>query len=1198
MFAEVMRFELRYRLRQPLVYLLAIVFFLMTFGAVSTDSIQLGGAIGKVARNSPLVITTWLTMMSALGLLVITAFVATAVNRDDDLRTREMFCSTPLRKAPYLLGRLTSSMILSVLVVAASGAGILAGSLMPYQDPEYIVPFRLAPYLYAMGIMVLPNLFLTGAIFFSIATLTRKILFTYVSVVAFFALWGISKAFLGDLENQSLAALLDPFGITPLKLLSRYWTVAEQNTALVPLSGGLLLNRILWTGVGGALLVFTLGRFRMGVGERRGRSPRRTPPVEAAPTTIRQAAPIAAATAIPKVSPRFSFRAHLSQWWYQTRIEVREVLLGIPFLVLLIFGIGNLLGVLIANVEGTNSYPVTRLMLRMIAGSFDLMVMLILVVYAATLIWKERHARMNEICDALPVPDWVPVLAKLTTLAVVSVVTLACAMLTTMAFQATRGYFHFELGLYLRGLFLVALAFWLFVSVISFFAHVLANNKWIGFLLVVIYLVLLDVFPAIGLSHHLYLLGTTPSVVYSDMNGYRPFVQPLLWFNLYWGALALGMVVLSRLLWVRGTDQTLRNRLRAARARFTRPHAAALAAGAAVFLLLGGWIYYNTNILNAYESEDASHRLRAVYEQRYKQYESLPQPHVTNAKFEVDLFPEERRADMRGTLRLVNKTDATIERLHLLLNKDLVINTISLPQAAIETDDREVGYRVYRLDSPLAPGEDMDLHFDFSDAQRGFKNHDYNTSVVANGTFFHNTYFAPHIGYSRQEELDDPKERKKFDLPPRERMPAVDDLAARGNMAFCDDSDWITFETTISTSLDQVALAPGYVTREWTKDGRRYFHYTMQAAVPNLYAFLSGRYEVARDVWNDVAISVYYHEDHGYNVGRMIDAIKKSLDYYSTNFSPYQHRQVRIIEFPCYATFAQSLPNTIPYSESAHFINDLRDEDNIDMVFYITAHEVAHQWWGHQVIGSEVQGSTLIIEAMAQYSALMVMEKEYGRDQMKKFLAYELHRYLRGRGRERIEEKPLLLVENQPYIHYYKGSLAMYALRAYIGEAELNSALRRFIRDKAFQEPPYTNSLEFLAYIREVTPERFSYLIEDLFETITLYDNRAEDAVCTRTDDGRYRVRLAYQSHKMRVDGLGTETAIDHQDWIEIGVFGEEEVEGGVEETTLYLEKRRLSAGSAEIEIVVDDKPVRAGIDPRNLLIDRVPDDNVKGVSG
>jgi aminopeptidase N len=355
---------------------------------------------------------------------------------------------------------------------------------------------------------------------------------------------------------------------------------------------------------------------------------------------------------------------------------------------------------------------------------------------------------------------------------------------------------------------------------------------------------------------------------------------------------------------------------------------------------------------------------------------------------------------------------------------------------------------------------------------------------------------------------------------------------------------------------------------------------------------------VKRDSWNGVAIEVYYHPDHTYNVDRMIDATKKSLDYFTKNFGPYQHRQVRIVEFPRYAQFAEAFPNTIPFSESIGFIARLDDKpDSIDYVFYVTAHEVAHQWWAHQVMGGNVQGCTMLSETMAQYSALMVMEKEYGRDTMRRFLRYELDRYLQGRGTERIEELPLMLVENQPYIHYRKGSLAMYALRDAIGEEPLNRALASYIKAVAFQEPPYTYTPEFLEYIMQAVPADRLSILDDLFRNITLYDNRAETATWTKRDDGKYVVSVKVAAAKYRADGQGKETPATLDDWIDIGVFGDKEPNGSSQGRLLSLEKHHIDRADETFTVVVDAEPRKAGIDPLNKLIDRNPENNVTNVS-
>jgi aminopeptidase N len=324
----------------------------------------------------------------------------------------------------------------------------------------------------------------------------------------------------------------------------------------------------------------------------------------------------------------------------------------------------------------------------------------------------------------------------------------------------------------------------------------------------------------------------------------------------------------------------------------------------------------------------------------------------------------------------------------------------------------------------------------------------------------------------------------------------------------------------------------------------------------------------------------------------MIDAIKKSLDYFQANFSPYQHRQVRIIEFPRYANFAQSFPNTIPYSESIGFIARIEKPEDIDFVYYVTAHEVAHQWWAHQVIGANVQGATVLSETMSQYSALMVMEKQYGPDQMRKFLKYELDRYLAGRGGELVEELPLKLVEDQGYVHYNKGSLVTYALKDYVGEKNLNEALAKYVDAYAFQQPPYTTTIEFLSYIRPAIPETYPGIVADLFENITLYENKTSTATYTKQGDGKYLVKVKVEAKKLHSDGMGKETESPLDDWIDVGVLGEKGEQG--EHKVLALEKKRITSASNEFEFVVREEPVKAGIDPLHKLIDRNPDDNTK----
>jgi ABC-2 type transport system permease protein len=320
--------------------------------------------------------------------------------------------------------------------------------------------------------------------------------------------------------------------------------------------------------------------------------------------------------------------------------------------------------------------------------------------------------------------------------------------------------------------------------------------------------------------------------------------------------------------------------------------------------------------------------------------------------------------------------------------------------------------------------------------------------------------------------------------------------------------------------------------------------------------------------------------------------MKKSLEHFSSAYSPFQFRQMRILEFPDYERFAQSFANTVPFSESIGFIADLNDPDDIDYVYYVTAHEVAHQWWAHQVIGARVQGVTMLDESFAQYSALMVQERQYGPQQMRKFLKYELDRYLRGRGGEIVEEMPLALVENQDYIHYRKGSVVMYSLKDYLGEDIVDKSLARYLRDKAFQQPPYTTTAEYLDYLREDAGPKWSPLIEDLFSKIAIFDNRVIEATAKKRADGKYDVTLKLHASKTYTDGAGKESPGKIAEPIEIGVFARAADGKERNETVLLLEKRAFSDGDSTLTVTVDKEPYEAGIDPYNKLVDRVSADN------
>jgi hypothetical protein len=972
----------------------------------------------------------------------------------------------------------------------------------------------------------------------------------------------------------------------------RYWSSVERNTELPALAGYLLANRALWTALALAMLGATLALFKpLATGTASARKGAGAAPAPAAPGGV-----LAGRRAVP--TPRYDARARLAMLARLWRADTLAALKGVPFLVLVVLGLANFVGgaSFVDDFVGTKVYPVTHLMIEALSGSYTFLLVIVVAFYAGELAFRERAARLDQVVDATPMPDWLPPVAKFLALLAVIVVFLAAGAGAAMAFQLARGYTTLEPLLYAQSLALTAVPFVL-MAALALALRVYANDKFRGYAAIVVVVVLQVGLAALDFEHKLYNYSSAPEAPYSDMNGFGHFLAGRLWFHAYWGWFAALLLAFAVAFRVRGADATGAARLAQARARLRgglRPLVAALAAG---FVGSGAFVFYNTNVLNEYASSEDRLDAAARYERDYAKYKDLPQPRIRAVRADVDIDPHALTLAIRGTYRLENPHPAPIAELHVQLPPPLELGVDFAPHE-LAHEDEELGYRIYRLREPLAPGATLEFRFTVAGAQRGFGNDAGQTQLVGNGTFFNNGQTMPTFGYNAGYQITDRTERRERGLGDVPRMARLEDEAARANHYLTDDADWIEFETTVSTSVDQVALAPGYLQREWVEGGRRYFRYAMDRPMLPFFAYLSASWRVHRTNWRDVAIEVYYDPKHPYNVERMIEGTRDSLDYFTEAFSPYQHRQVRIVEFPRYARFAQSFANTIPFSESIGFIADLRDPDALDYVYYVTAHEVAHQWWAHQVIGADVQGSTMLSESLAQYSALMVMERRYGPDKMRRFLKYELDRYLSSRGGELVEELPLYRVENQPYVHYRKGSLAFYRLKDAIGEDALNRALRKFLADEAYGAAPYPTSAELLAYLRAETPADRQELVTDLFERITFYDNRVVEATATTRADGRYDVTVTLNVGKVYVDGQGAETPAPlGVDDIELGVFARADGATENDETVLLLDRRRFTEARPTVTLTVDAPPYEVGIDPYNKLIDRVSTDNRKRVS-
>lgn len=1182
-------FDLRRAVRAPSTWIQVAIYaglgVLMT--AIAGDAFaSVSSGENQVLANSPYTVVTTTAMLGVIATLTTSAVLGQAAHRDIASGIHPLLFTTPVPQTSYLCGRLLAGYAIMAGILAAIPLGLLAGTLIPGIPAGRLGPFRAEAYLQAW-LLLLPNLLWVGAVFFSLAAATRSMFSNYLGGILLLIGYGLAANLLDDPQHRTLAAVIDPFGSAALDRLTEYWTPVEKNALLPRLSGLLLLNRLLWSAVGVAICAVCVWRFRFAhaVGERRGRTrpAADTPPAPAAvPVTavMRAFGPAAAWTQALAVM-RLSCRTILGNIYFPALL-----LVGLLFLVMSASAVGRL--------YGTPTWPVTWQVLEVLRGVFQVFTIVVIAFYAGEMVWQERGVRTHPLVDSMPVPTWTLLAGKLGGLLVVVLLLHGVVLVAGLILQLARGFTAVQPGLYLEVLFGLDVVEVLPVLLLAIALQVLINHKQLAMIAFLLVLIGASVLPKIGLEHPLWRFGSDPGWTYSDMNGFGPFLRPWAWFRAWWLAIAVILSAAAIVLWVRGNDLGLRWRWRLARQRATGGvRRTALAAGVAA-ALCGGWIVWNTDVIGQRRTQREARHQAADFERRYKRHEGLAQPRIAAVDLRCDLHPREGRVRWSGTQRLVNRSGEAIPALHVLLPERADIARLEFSLAATwTTEDAAHGYRIATLATPLAPGAEMVCSFDLTYRRTGFEPF---TQVAENGSFVASTGL-PSYGYAAEGELSDATERRLEDLPERPRMAAPDDTHARRNTCIARDADWVEAAVIVSTDADQTAIAPGSLQREWTEDGRRLRSFRVATPMLDFIAVLSGRFASRTEMADGVPIEVLHHPGHAYNVATMLRGARETLAYAGAAFGPYQHDHLRIAEFPRYGAFAQSFPGTIAFSEGIGFIARLDDRTRIDYPFYVTAHEVAHQWWAHQVVGANVQGATLLSEVLAQYTAMMVMEHAFGEAHMRRFLRYELDSYLRGRSFERRAEQPLIRVEpDQQYIHYNKGAVAMYALKDAMGEERLNAALRAFVAAKRFQPPPYANSLELVAAIKEQAPPDLHAFIDDLFTRITLWDLRATAATAEALPDGTWQVTLAWTAEQLSADAAGTETRVPLDLPIDLGIFAAGAGAAEDDDVPLLLEKRRIVSGPGSASFIVARQPVRAGIDPYHKLLDRATDDNVKPV--
>lgn len=1181
---------LRTNLRRLTTWVFAAVFVLIALllygGALAFGGMTATGV--KLAVNSDYVIALVLAAYS----FMLMHFTAT-LNGDPVVVDRRLGLAPILRATPtparvYLLGRFLGGYLSVSLLYAIFVAALVLGQLLPGDD-TLVLPLRIWPYLEFGLLFVFVSTFFVGALSFALATLTGSMKPAYIAVTALLVGWYLMMRLMGDEQMRTLA-YWEPSGLIWLvEKVARSRGNAWLNEHGIAPDAGLLINRLVLVLLGAAALVHTLRRYPK-LEEAAGEADEIRPgPLVRLQAWLRGRQPLvedryrrwSGGGDAPRLEPaQEGPELYAAQLLCSLRTELRllraerSLWIMIPMIMLL----SGVWAYTFAGPFNLPIYPVSSEFAQQMVGSLMILLAGTTIFYTGEAFHRDQAHGLRSIIYATPVPNSALLLGKLGAMLILSIGMVLCTYLTGVVSQAIRwlaidGRLYLDLVPYREVGLRVVLPSVAILCALALVVNVLVRGRYLAYFSLIglgaLYVWLLTQGRR-DLVHNPLLVGHWS---YSDMTRLEPFGDRLALHHLYWACVTGGLLALATWLLARRRQGPLEY-FRPRRLR-RRPGAAiATLAFLLVALLVGRHIQARSNLRG---TEDEVQDRQVELEQSYLHLLEEPRVAFRSVDLGLRLWPEQGALDVQATIELGNPYPVPIETAWFTVDPLFEIRRFEIDREAAPWR-RDDALLWIPLDPPLLPGERALLHVDWSGRpQPGIPR-----DGGAQATFVHRSAvmlnsYAPHLlpvpGLAPYLFLLDPEEREDRGLA---ELELLRDRSGEAFVptAFGSDTPY-ELEIRIDAPARLTAIAGGQRVHRRVLGDRAVTTWRSDAPV-SAFAVLAAEYE--RAVQGDD--EVYYHARHTYNLDTVLEALRDSRRVFARSFGPYPHRQLRIVEFPRLASFAQSFPTTMPYSESIGFLTNHREAGRfIDATYFVTAHEVAHQWWGYVVEPGASLGAQVLSESLAEYSAMLVMDETRGERERLVFLKSEEDAYIRRRDPDRERALAELAYEGA-YAWYNKGSMVFYMLERQIGRPALVGALRRFAdawrSDRPGAEPSHPTLPDLLAELRRAHPSMdLEWFYETWFQEVVIPDMALKSAELLRDPDG-FRVEVVAENRGQGRLPVRVEATRGRWDLAEDGQDWNRDFQAG-EPITLWLEPGQEARGTLLLDF-----------EPEEVILDRL----------
>ena len=1040
--------------------------------------------------NAPAIAYGNLALMGIILFAVTAIITAGSLARDLESGSAHILYPAVVEEKKYFFGKYLGTVIVNFMVVLGYPIGILLFPLLGIGLPEQYGPVPIGQLLHGIFLLTVPNLIFLVTLSIFMVVMFRRAAAAYLGVLLIFIFFLVSVSLRDKTAYPLAIELLDPFGYCCVNHLTDKMDTLQFNSAYLPLSQTLLLNRLVWIAVSIVLFVASVFKFNFKTF------------IAHPGKAVKQEKVIAKPVLDigPQVFPSMNYGiwSCLIKSVKFALVNVKSILGSPGFLAMLITLLLMFLGYdflwTSTNYLTTSHLPLTSIM-TIIRVPMMLVIGVMILILSGEILFKDRASSLWPVVDAMPTPSWVYIFSRWLTMGGLAFIIASLMFAAGVFSQWVMGFQDIEWGLYIRDLYGPRFGWLTSLQLISlaFFFGAVFNDRLKGHIVsiaVFLFIVMSVDHQLIERQHLAFSIvpaSLGPEMInYSEMNGYGVLDAGLFFYTGAWMSLSALFFVVTLLLWNQGVNRSFKERLQVLKRTVRMPFGKVLASTAIIcFILLGGFQYgiHDNLICKAGYQTKAQKKVAATaYEKKYAKYREVVQPKITNLDLTLDLFPSKRQAAYTAKLALKNESGQPIDTLHLDWDKKLVVEKISSNNYFLEKFEDDAGLRhtIFRLTPSLEAGESLTLNLVANLAYKGFHQSEFQGDLTYNGTVL-GTDFLPIFGYDRSRELTNNKKRLQQGLAPLDsRMDTMDNAFSRRNRFESVQSDSLTWNMVISTDGDQIVIGPGEV-NTWQEEGRNYAEYRSERPGAMDFKIISARLATQEFDCQETPCRLSYEPRHTYNLSVFKDAVQKAVPWLAERLGPYPYSVVRIVEKPFYDSEFITFANVTAISEARGWTADIKNDEEGQYIYLTIARELARQWIFASLKVADVQGAELLTQSLAQYYAFRFLEGIMGRGHIGQWLDKAYKDYEKERADEGIEEKPLLYVDEAAYLSRDKGGLALYALAQRIDAEKFDVWLAEWIA-RAGQKEGFFTSADFYKELKNFTPAIHHPFIRDWFE--------------------------------------------------------------------------------------------------------------------